>query len=141
MYAKKWYSYCCAMLFSFAMVIPLGAQANAASASGSASAAAGSTAKLEPFVVNLSSFDRYLQATVTLQVASGEIAEKIKVLMPMIRHGLIIILSSKEASQLQTSEGKHEVMDEIKEKVNQVLEIKKEHDGVSEIFFENFIIQ
>jgi flagellar FliL protein len=139
MYAKKWYSLCCAMLFSFAIGVPLAAQAN--SGGGSASAAAGSTAKLEPFVVNLSSFDRYLQATVTLQVASGEIAEKIKVLMPMIRHGLIIILSSKDASQLQTSEGKHEVMDEIKEKVNQVLEIKKEHDGVSEIFFENFIIQ
>lgn len=138
MYAKKWYSFCFAVLFSFAIGIPLAAQAN--SGGGSASAAAGNTAKLEPFIVNLSGFDRYLQTTVTLQVASGEIAEKIKVLMPMIRHGLIIILSSKEASQLQTSEGKREVMDEIREKVNQVLDVK-EHDGVSDIFFENFIIQ
>jgi flagellar FliL protein len=138
MYAKKWYSFCFAMLFSFAIGIPLAAQAN--SGGGSASASAGNTAKLEPFIVNLSSFDRYLQATLTLQLASGEIAEKIKVLMPMIRHGLIIILSSKEASQLQTSEGKHEVIAEIREKLNQVLDVK-EHDGVSDIFFENFIIQ
>lgn len=123
--------------FFIALVFPHYAMANSG---GGGAAGAGNTAKLEPFIVNLSSFEKYLQISVTLQVSSPEIAEKIKLLMPMIRHGMILILSSKEASQLQSGDGKIEVMEEMKEKVNKVLEVK-EHDGVSEIFFENFIIQ
>lgn len=110
------------------------------SGGGSATAGSGNMAKLEPFTVNLDGFDRYLQISVTLQVASAEIAEKVKVFMPVIRHGLILILSSKDASTLQSGEGKREVMDEIRDRVNKVLEVK-EHDGVTDIFFENFIIQ
>ncbi|MFZ6748691.1 flagellar basal body-associated FliL family protein [Undibacterium sp. Ren11W] len=125
-------------MLAVAIFFPVDVMAN--SGGGSASPAAGNTAKLEPFIVNLSGFEKYLQVSLTLQVATPEIAEKVKLLMPMIRHGLILILSSKEASQLQSGDGKIEVMDEIKEKVNKVLEVK-EHDGVSEIFFENFIIQ
>jgi flagellar FliL protein len=125
-------------MLAVAMLSPVDVMAK--SDGGSASAAAGSSAKLEPFIVNLSSFEKYLQVSMTLQVATPAIAEKVKLLMPMIRHGLILILSSKEASQLQSGEGKIEVMDEIKEKMNKLLEVK-EHDGVSDIFFENFIIQ
>jgi flagellar FliL protein len=125
-------------LLTVAMLSPVDVMAN--SGGGSASAGAGNSAKLEPFIVNLSSFEKYLQVSLTLQVATPEMAEKVKLLMPMIRHGLILILSSKEASQLQSGEGKIEVIDEIKEKVNKLLQVK-EHDGVSDIFFENFIIQ
>ena len=125
------------LLFLFAIGTSPFAWANSG---GSASAGAGNTAKLESFTVNLDGFERYLQTTVTLQVASAEVGEKIKLFMPMIRHGLILILSSKEASLLQSSEGKREVIEEIRDRINKVLEIK-EHDGVTDIFFENFIIQ
>jgi flagellar FliL protein len=125
-------------IFFATLFFPHSAVAN--SGGGNASPAAGNTAKLEPFIVNLSGVEKYLQVSLTLQVSSPEIAEKVKLLMPVIRHGLILILSSKEASELQSGDGKIEVMDQIKEKVNKVLKVK-EHDGVSEIFFENFIIQ
>lgn len=127
-------------LLAVAMLSPVNVLAESGGGSASASAGAGSSAKLEPFIVNLSSFEKYLQVSLTLQVATPEMAERVKLLMPMIRHGLILILSSKEASQLQSGDGKIEVMDEIKEKVNKLL-LVKEHDGVSDIFFENFIIQ
>jgi flagellar basal body-associated protein FliL len=46
-------------------------QASANSGGGSASASAGAaTTPLEPFIVNLSTFDRYLQMAITLQLAS-----------------------------------------------------------------------
>lgn len=98
------------------------------------------TAKLEPFTVNLAASDRYLQTNLTLQIANPEVTDKIKMLMPKVRHALIVLLSSKESEQLQSLEGKRQLMEEIKNGVNKTLELK-EHDGVTDVFFENFVIQ
>ncbi|MBY0571874.1 MAG: flagellar basal body-associated FliL family protein, partial [Burkholderiaceae bacterium] len=57
-----------------------------------------------------------------------------------VRHSLIMLLSGKESTQIQTAEGKNELIDEIKERINRVLDVK-EHDGVTDIFFVNFVIQ
>jgi len=115
-----------------------------ASASGggsaSASAAGAPTAHLEPFVVNLSSFDRYLQAVITLQVTATEVADKVKTYMPVVRHVVIMTLSSKESADVQSSDGKRALVEELREKINKVLK-SKEHEGVSDVFFENFVIQ
>jgi len=97
-------------------------------------------AKLESFTVNLSTTERYLQLSLSLQIANPEVSEKIKMFMPKVRHVLIVLLSSKEGEQLQSLEGKHKLMEEIKEGVNKTLELK-EHDGVTDVFFENFVIQ
>ena len=105
-----------------------------------AGAGAGNTAKLEAFTVNLANTERYLQVVVTLQVASAEIAEQVKMYMPMVRHGLILILSSKDDGEIQTPEGKRELIGEMREKLNKVLKTD-EHTGVTDIFFENFVIQ
>jgi len=105
-----------------------------------ASAGGGSTAKLEAFTVNLSGFDRYLQISIALQTASAEVGEKIKTLMPIVRHKMILMLGNKDAADLQSAEGKHHLIDEIKDVVNGALELK-ERDGVTDVFFENFVIQ
>jgi len=101
---------------------------------------ASSIAALEPFTVNLSSFDRYLQVSITLQLGSPEMSEKIKAKMPLIRHSMIMLLSGKESGDIQNAEGKHELITEIKEKINHVLEVK-EHDGVTDVYLVNFVIQ
>jgi flagellar FliL protein len=98
------------------------------------------TTKLDSFVVNLASFDRYLQTVVTLQLGASDIAEKVKMYMPMVRHVVIMTLSSKDSSELQSIEGKKILIDELKTKINQVLSSKGD-DGVSDIFFETFVIQ
>lgn len=108
-------------------------------ASSSASAGA-ATAKLEAFVVNLSSTERYLQLSMALQIANAEVNDKIKMFMPKVRHTLILLLSSKDGEQLQSLDGKHQLMEEIKNGVNKTLDLK-ERDGVTDVFFENFVIQ
>jgi len=101
---------------------------------------ASSVAALEPFTVNLSSFDRYLQISITLQLGNPEMAEKIKAKMPLVRHSMIMLLSGKESADIQNASGKHELINEIKEKINHVLEVK-EHDGVTDVYLVNFVIQ
>ncbi|MFZ6800857.1 flagellar basal body-associated FliL family protein [Undibacterium sp. Di24W] len=130
-------------VFVFSALLSLAFSAGMAHANEKASASAGSgtpTARLEPFVVNLASFDRYLQTAVTLQLAAGEVADKIKVYMPMVRHVVIMTLSSKDSAELQSTEGKKVLIDELKTKINQVLEAKSDH-GVNDVFFETFVIQ
>lgn len=107
----------------------------------SASASAGApVARLDSFVVNLASFDRYLQTVVTLQLAASDVAEKIKLYMPMVRHVVIMTLSSKDSSELQSIEGKKVLIEELRTKINQVLETKGD-SGVNDVFFETFVIQ
>lgn len=117
-----------------------GASANSGGGSASASAGGAPTAHLEPFVVNLSSFDRYLQAVITLQVSATEVADKIKTYMPVVRHVVILTLSNKESADVQSSSGKKALVEELREKLNKALNAK-EHEGVSDVFFENFVIQ
>lgn len=108
------------------------------SASGSAASV---TTPLDPITVNLASFDRYLQISITLQLAKPEVVEKIKAVMPMVRHNLIMLLSAKESAQIQSPAGKTELIDEIKTRLNNSVLDVKERDGITDIFFVNFVIQ
>lgn len=121
------------------MLISASATANE-KASASASAAGAPVARLDSFVVNLASFDRYLQTVVTLQLGTSDVADKIKVYMPMVRHVVIMTLSSKDSAELQSIEGKKVLIDQLRTKINQVLEIKGD-GGISDVFFETFVIQ
>lgn len=134
---KHLISLCAFSLATLGISNPAFANSDKASASAGAGAA---VARLEPFVVNLASFDTYLQAIITLQLGASEINDKIKMYMPMVRHTIILTLSGKESEQVRTSEGKKELIEELKTKLNKVLDLK-EHDGISDIFFENFVIQ
>lgn len=97
-------------------------------------------AKLEPFVVNLSSFDRFLQTIITLQLSRPELTEKIKTSMPMIRHAVIMTLSGKEGEDVQDNAGKKLLIEELRSRINKAISVKDD-DGVIDIFFENFVIQ
>jgi len=116
------------------------ALANSGKDASSSASAGAATAKLEAFVVNLSSTERYLQLSMALQIANTEVSDRIKMFMPKVRHTLILLLSSKDGEQLQSLDGKHQLMEEIKNGVNKTLDLK-ERDGVTDVFFENFVIQ
>ncbi len=70
---------------------------------------------LEPFVVNLADkeSDRYAQVGVTLEVEDPQFAEEMKVYMPAIRNGILMVLSHKTSAQLLTREGKLALAREI----------------------------
>ena len=87
-------------------------------------------AKVEAIVVNLNEpTTHYLQIEMTLKLAKPDVAEKIKLYMPVIRHKLILLLSSKNTSQLES-----------KRPINQALE-RSDKERVTDVLFNSFIIQ
>lgn len=98
-------------------------------------------AKLETFTVNLSGpTQKYLQVDITLSLANVQAVESIKTYMPEIRHKMILLLTSKEASILVTNEGKKKLLQEAKKAANSVIHVT-EKEGVADVLFTSFIIQ
>ncbi|MGN6388860.1 MAG: flagellar basal body-associated protein FliL [Burkholderiaceae bacterium] len=99
---------------------------------------------LEPFTVNLQEGEggeQYLQTQFTLQVATPEQGELIKTFMPQVRSRLLLLLSSKKASDINTADGKKKLTEEIIAQVKQPFAPKGEPQDVSNVFFTSFVIQ
>jgi flagellar protein FliL len=117
---------------------------------------------LEPFVVNLADREqeRYAQIGVTLQVDDAKVAEQLKLYMPAIRNGVLMILAHKTSAELLERAGKEQLAAEImREAVRPLgIEIAAEpaatdgeprrkkrappvHNPVEHVHFSSFIIQ
>lgn len=98
---------------------------------------------LEPFVVNLQSEsgDKYLQVSMTLQAQDDETAELIKKNMPQVRSRLLLLLSSKDATEILNSDGKEKLIEDIVAQVKQPFVPKGEPQRVNGVFFTSFIVQ
>ncbi len=98
---------------------------------------------LEPFTVNLQSDngDKYLQISMTLQVQDEEQVNLIKANMPQVRSRLLLLLSSKDSTEILSSEGKEKLVNDIIEKVAQPFTPKGEPQKVSGVFFTSFVVQ
>ncbi len=97
--------------------------------------------KLETFTVNLADQESFLQTDVQLMLEDPAIQEKIKTRLPEVRDALIRLLSSKTAEELSQQEGKDKLAEEIKDQINELLELKKKETGVKKVLFGAFIIQ
>lgn len=98
---------------------------------------------LDPFVVNLQPEmgEQYLQIAMTLQVAEQAQSDQIKLYMPMIRSRLLVLLSSKGASELMSSDGKSKLAQEIISTLNEPFALGAKPLGVTSVFFTAFVIQ
>ena len=98
---------------------------------------------MEPFVVNLQSEfgEKYLQVQMTLQVPDEEQVNLIKANIPQVKSRLIMLLSSKDAEELLTPEGKDNLVKEIIEQVNLPFVPKGASQKVSGVFFTSFVVQ
>jgi len=98
---------------------------------------------MEPFTVNLQSDsgDKYLQVTMTLEVESEEQVTLIKANMPQVRSRLLLLLSSKEAADILSNEGKEKLVEEIIEKISQPFTAKGEPQKISGVYFTSFVVQ
>jgi flagellar FliL protein len=98
---------------------------------------------IEPYVVNLQeeNGDQFLQVALTLQVNDEGTAEAIKAFMPMVRSRLLFALSSKKASDLQTTEGKKKLTEEIITQLNLPFTPNGKPQQVSDVFYTSFVIQ
>ncbi|MDR1708295.1 MAG: flagellar basal body-associated protein FliL [Candidatus Accumulibacter sp.] len=100
---------------------------------------------LEAFTVNLvpEAEEQFVQLVLSVEVDDAESGEQIKAYTPKIRNNVMMLLSSKKASELLTREGKEKLAEEIREQMNQVLSPRaKPNEGpVREVLFTSFIIQ
>ena len=113
------------------------------------------TAKQEPpkppvflpmdlFTVNLQSdsgTDQFLQVAFTLQLADQEQVELIKTYMPLVRSRLLLLLSSKKASEISGVDGKKKLSEEIIAQVKQPFLPQGAPQAVTGVFFTSFVIQ
>ena len=99
---------------------------------------------LEQFVVNLqkeTEADQYLQVQMTLQVAGAEQVELFKTNMAKVRSRVLLLLSGKKASEINTIEGKKKLAEEIVAVTKEPFVEKGDEQEVSEVLFTSFIIQ
>jgi len=99
---------------------------------------------LETFTVNLQpdgGGDRYLQVGIDLKVTEQSVVDAVKLHMPEIRNGVLLLLSNKNAEQIASLEGKQKLSLEIQEQINKPLDVKTTGKGVTGVYFTSFVIQ
>ncbi|MFZ1180755.1 MAG: flagellar basal body-associated protein FliL [Herbaspirillum sp.] len=98
---------------------------------------------IDPFVVNLQEEDggQYLQVSLTLQVPDLTTSDTIKTFMPQVRSRLLVVLSSKKAAELLTSEGKSNLTDEIIDQLGEPFANGTKGPTITDVFYTSFVIQ
>jgi flagellar FliL protein len=98
---------------------------------------------MESFTVNLGNVDqeRYLQVSINLGVADTGTANSLKEQMPSIRNSVLLLLSSQEAKELLTREGKAKLAAEIIAELRKTLDGPGPSKGLEQILFSHFVIQ
>lgn len=111
---------------------------------------------LETFTVNLvpDPGEQYLQTDISLQIKDAHTDQLIKDQMPLVKSSILLVLSSKKSSEINTMEGKNALAKELTTELNKIFSGgdhgkeehgDKEHDSkdqaISGVFFTSFIIQ
>ncbi|HCA27171.1 MAG TPA: flagellar basal body-associated protein FliL [Betaproteobacteria bacterium] len=96
---------------------------------------------LETFTVNLQGGSSYLQLNIDLRVSGDKVIDAIKLHMPEIRNGILLLLSSKSVTDLSTVAGKQKLGEEIRAQVNKLIALQDPKHGVLGVFFTSFVIQ
>lgn len=113
---------------------------------GGGAATGPSPVPLEAFTVNLQPDDgqpegKFLQLEMTLQVDTPAAAEAIKVYMPIVRHRLLMLLTSKKLSEIATGDGKKALIAEVLVEIKKPFDPKGKPQEVSDVYITSFITQ
>ncbi len=97
----------------------------------------GKLVPLDTFLVNLagSRGQKLVKVDMELEVSNTAVEKEINTIMPKIRDIIIIILSSKTYAQIATAQGKDELRNEIRDKVNLFLTKGR----IKRVYFTEFI--
>ncbi|HSC67313.1 MAG TPA: flagellar basal body-associated FliL family protein [Cellvibrio sp.] len=102
---------------------------------------------------NVNGRQRYLQAAITLMYRDPLLADLLKLHMPAIRNGVVMLLSSKNFDELQTNEGKETLREEALEIIRSHVEKEQaalvargeseepSESNVEQVLFTNFVMQ
>jgi len=95
---------------------------------------------LDPFVVNLiddGRGPRYLKVEMKFELEDEEVREEIDGRISQIRDELLILLSSKRQTDVETTDGKRILKDEVFTRVNKVLVTGR----IKRVYFTDFVVQ
>ncbi len=94
---------------------------------------------LDPFVVNVTGdgYNRFLKLRVELETTDSDVKEEIDARLPQVRDALIVLLSSKQLSDITDFEGKALLKEDMLERVNDLLDSGQ----VRSILFTEFVVQ
>ncbi|WP_024931108.1 flagellar basal body-associated FliL family protein [Methylophilus sp. OH31] len=97
----------------------------------------------ETFTVNLlpDPDDKFLQLDLTMEVKGAELAEKMKAQMPALRNRVLLLLTSKKASDISTPEGKAQLSQELLVELKKPLAAHGKPLKVTQVLFTSFVIQ
>jgi flagellar FliL protein len=100
---------------------------------------------MDAFTVNLvpEQTEQFVQLILSVEVLDALAGEQIKTYMPKVRNNIMLLLSSKKASELLSKEGKEKLAEEIRDQMNKVLDPRADKDEwpIREVLFTSFIIQ
>ena len=98
---------------------------------------------LEHFLVNLrdDDGDHYLQLGLVLEVSDQHAVDEVKLQMPRIRNGILLLLSSKQSKDISTLEGKQQLAEQIALEARKPMTMPEPNKGIESVYFSNFVIQ
>ncbi len=108
---------------------------------------------IEPFTVNLQpdeGGEQYLQVVLNFRAADAKLGEQLKLYMPEVRHHILMLLSSKKASEINSVGGREALATQICTESNKVLNSdlapkKRAPSGcggpIVAVLFTSFIVQ
>ena len=125
--------------------MPVVSEAEAAAAAAAASQKQASESykerlySLEPLVVNVTGdgYNRFLKLRVEFEASDVQLKSEIEARLPQVRDALIVLLSSKQLSDITDFEGKALLKEDILERVNDLLET----GDVKSVLFTEFVVQ
>lgn len=94
---------------------------------------------VDPFIVNLADVPeaRYLKLTVKLELDRPDVSADLSARVPQLRDTILILLSSKDAASLRTTQGKFQLRDELTQRLNSLLP----KGGIRSVYFTEFVVQ
>jgi len=95
--------------------------------------------KLENLLLNLADGDerRYLKVTIELEMSDSEVIPEVEKRLPKIRDALILLLSSKTSSEIQTPEGQLMLRQQIAKRLSAILG----QGTIKDVYLTQFLIQ
>lgn len=95
--------------------------------------------KMDTLIVNLADQGgkRYLRVTMELELSAPQVIEEIGQRLPQLRDAILMVLPSKQYTDINTTEGKVALRDELIAKMNGILK----SGTVKTIYFTEFVVQ
>lgn len=100
--------------------------------------------ELEPFTVNLAGVegpDRVLYIHVTLRLANEKSRKQLHEYLPEVRSRLLLLLSEQKSKNIETHDGKLQLMKEIKQTLTPTLIPSDTDQDISDVLFTTFILR